>query len=230
MKHLENEKKIFPLFFVIDTSGGGAGEYIISINEGMKTLINNLKANAESYGVEYDSEVRIAVLVYSSDARWVTSSGLEQMSDFEWNYLTASGLSNLGVALLELQSKLSRRGFLCVSENLMIPAIIYIVEGSSTDDYNKQLNVLRENNEWFNRSHKICIGFNYPDKQMIDFLVDSEDYMKIAGSPEELKEIIGNQLTELLPKFMDTRAKVYEETKNEIKDEKTDDLEDDTWA
>lgn len=234
MKHFGDEKKVLPLIFVIDSSGGASGELIASVNEGMKSLISNMKRNIEEYSIRHDCQIRLAILTYSSEVRWITRNGLEKLDDLEWCDFSASGLSNLGVALSELGSKLSKRELFYLTEKYMIPAIVYIVEGSPTDDYLKELNNLSENNRWFKIAHKVCIGFNYPDEQMIGSLSDNEKYSLIADSPDELKDIIGNQLFEILSDFMDTRDRIDEdagkkENHDAYEEVYGDDWEDDMW-
>ncbi len=102
MKHYGDEKKVLPLIFVIDSSGGASGEFIASVNDGMKSLISNIKRNLEGYGIRHDCQIRLAILTYSSEVRWVTRNGLEKLDDLEWGDVSASGLSNLGVASSEL--------------------------------------------------------------------------------------------------------------------------------
>lgn len=226
MSHLQY-KKILPLIFVIDCSGGAAGEFMSSINEGMHIIIANLKNNTDEYKIKYDCEIRLTVLVYSSNARWLTCGELQSVLDFEWHDQFAAGLSNLGAALLEIQSKLSPRELLCLSEKILRPTIIYVVEGTSSDDYIKQLNCLRENNKYYSKSNKICIGFNYADERMVGSLAEKGAHVLIADSPDELREIIGSKIIDFLPDFMDTRAKVYayEEKMGEVKpDGSVDDL------
>ena len=104
-------RKLLPIIYVIDTSGSMTGDRISSVNEAMNDTVDVLKEVSENNPT---AELKVGVLQFDSNARWVTN-GLIFMEDYFWNDLEAGGLTTLGAALDELDKKLSRSAFFSFS-------------------------------------------------------------------------------------------------------------------
>ena len=63
---------------------------------------------------------------------------------------------------------------------------------------------------------------------MVSDLVDNEEFIMIADYPDELKDILSNQLLGILPKFMDANARINGDTERK-NIEASDSFEDDIW-
>ena len=152
------------LFYVLDTSGSMTGTPIATLNRAMEETIEILKNQAKS---QADALLKVAVLEFNSGCRWMQAAGPEEMEDFVWEDLSAGGLTDVGAALKELNSKLSRKAFLDSMTGAFIPVIIFMTDGCATDDYKKALAEIRQN-KWFHRATKIgfAIGDD-PDMTMI---------------------------------------------------------------
>ena len=124
-------KKVLPLIYVIDTSGSMFGDRIASVNEAIHELEPILR---EKVGEIPEAEIRIAALTFSSGAQWITQNGLVSLDDFFWNDATAGGLTDLGAALKELNSKLSRSSFLVSDTGFCAPVIIFMSDGEPNDN------------------------------------------------------------------------------------------------
>lgn len=161
-------RKAMTIFYVLDTSGSMGGTSIATLNGAMEETIAALKQQAESNG---DAELKIAVLEFNSGCKWLNPSGPEDMEDFMWEELSAGGLTDIGAALRELDSKLSRKAFLSSITGSYLPIIIFMTDGYATDDYSKSLAQIRQN-KWFQRATKIgfAIGDD-PDMKMISEVV-----------------------------------------------------------
>lgn len=153
----EAPRKELHVFYILDTSGSMEGEKISKVNHAMEETTQALTSLAKSNG---DAKLKIAVMEFNSGCKWVTTNGPENMEDFEWEYLEAGGLTDIGTALTELDSKLSRHAFLNSMTGALMPVIIFMTDGYATDDYVSALGKIREN-KWFKRGTKI--GFAIGD-------------------------------------------------------------------
>lgn len=161
-------RRVLNVFYVLDTSGSMGGAPITQLNCAMRETVEALRKQAKSNA---DAEVKVAVMEFNSNARWIQPNGPEAMEDFEWEDLEAGGLTAMGAALKELDSKLSRKAFLNSMTGAYLPVIIFMTDGYATDDYKKQLDVIRQN-KWYTRATKIGFGLgDDPDLKMLSEVV-----------------------------------------------------------
>lgn len=168
-------RKIRPIIYVIDTSGSMAGTRIAAVNRAMNETIEGLKEVSAKNPRE---EFKIGVLQFASGASWV-HDGLISIDDFYWDDLTAGGLTDLGAALDELNKRLTHRSFLRSLVGYMAPLLIFMSDGSPTDDYESALTNISYNNMWFRMSTKICIAIGEDS--------DVEVLQEIAGCGDKTK-------------------------------------------
>lgn len=161
-------RRALHIFYVLDTSGSMGGAPIATLNRAMEETVEVLRKQAKSNA---DAELKIAVLQFNSGAKWVQPNGPEDMEDFIWEDLTAGGLTDVGAALKELDSKLSRNAYLSSMTGAYLPVIIFMSDGYATDDYQKALAQIRQN-KWFARGTKIGFALgDDPDMKMISEVV-----------------------------------------------------------
>lgn len=161
-------RRALHIFYVLDTSGSMGGAPIATLNRAMEETVEVLRKQAKSNA---DAELKIAVLQFNSGAKWVQPNGPEDMEDFIWEDLTAGGLTDVGAALKELDSKLSRNAYLSSMTGAYLPVIIFMSDGYATDDYQKSLAQIRQN-KWFARGTKIGFALgDDPDMKMISEVV-----------------------------------------------------------
>lgn len=165
-------RRALHIFYVLDTSGSMTGTPVATLNRAMEETVEVLRKQAKSNA---DAELKIAVLEFNSGARWIQPNGPENMEDFIWEDLSAGGLTDVGAALSELDSKLSRKAFLNSMTGAYLPIIIFMSDGCATDNYGKALDEIRKN-KWFARSTKIgfALGEN-PDMEMISKVVGNSE-------------------------------------------------------
>jgi uncharacterized protein YegL len=169
-------RRSLPVFYVLDTSGSMAGAPIEQLNRAMEETLDAVKQVAEHNG---DAQVKIAVLSFNTIARWMQPAGPEDVEDFIWNDLSAGGLTYMGEALHELNSKLSKDEFLASATGGLYPIIIFMTDGYANDSWEKELDVIKQN-RYFRRGVRIgfAIGDN-ADADMISRVVgDSEAVLK----------------------------------------------------
>ncbi len=165
-------RRALHLFYVLDTSGSMSNAPIATLNMAMTETVEALKDLAKKNS---DAQLKISVLEFNTSCKWTQSGGPEDVEDFFWQDLEAGGMTYMGAALKELDSKLSRNAFLRSMTGNYLPVIIFMTDGFANDDYAGPLAKIREN-RWFAKSTKIgfAIGEN-PDVNMIS---------EIVGSPE----------------------------------------------
>ena len=121
----ESPRKELHVFYVLDTSGSMEGAKISALNHAMEECTEALKTLAKNNG---DAKLKVAVMEFNSGCKWITSNGPEDLEeDFEYEYLEAGGLTDIGAALKELNSKLSRHAFLNSMTGALMPVIIFMV-------------------------------------------------------------------------------------------------------
>lgn len=181
-------KRVLPIIYMIDSSGSMDGERIACLNNAMHESLEIIR---EKNHENPDCEIRIAVLKFSSGAEWVTK-GLVRPDEFCWNDLFAGGVTNLGEAIRELDSKLSKNAFLNGFAELAFPFIICVSDGSPTDNWKKELKHINNNNAWFRNARKICIAISEDaDLEVLEtFSGNSKEGVIRAYNIKDLKSYI----------------------------------------
>lgn len=162
-------RRVLNVFYVLDTSGSMSGAPIATVNNAMIETLDVLRRIAKNNA---DALIKVAVLTFSSGCKWM-SSYPEELDDFIYEDLIAGGLTDFGVALRELDSKLSKNAFMNSATGNYLPVIIFMTDGFATDSYQEALDNISKN-RWFSHAMKIgfAIGEN-PDKNMISKVVGS---------------------------------------------------------
>ena len=191
----ESPRKELHVFYVLDTSGSMEGAKISALNHAMEECTEALKTLAKNNG---DAKLKIAVMEFNSGCKWITSNGPEDLEeDFEYEYLEAGGLTDIGAALKELNSKLSRHAFLNSMTGALMPVIIFMTDGYATDDYTKALEDIRKN-RWFARGTKIGFALgDDPDEKMLS---------SVVGNSEAVIRVTDLDLFKRLMKFVSVTA------------------------
>ena len=93
---MEPAKKSMTIFFMIDVSGSMKGTKIGSLNSTMEELLPSLIGVGEA-----STDVKIAIMKFSTDVEWVTPEPVKIEEYQYWNRLEADGLTFMGDAFLE---------------------------------------------------------------------------------------------------------------------------------
>jgi uncharacterized protein YegL len=178
-----------PVFFLVDTSGSMDGKNIGAVNSAIEEIIPDLRHLSES---QADSEIRLAVMQFSSGCEWVTPSLMTLDSFDDWVPLRAGGLTELGAALDELNKKLSKNGFLdrrSASSGFYAPVIILLTDGEPTDDYVNPLKKLQVN-KWYQSALKIAIAVGDANKEVLKRVVRNIELVINVDDISQLKKVI----------------------------------------
>lgn len=96
------------IIFAVDASESMQGAKIGTVNSAIEELVPELIDIAESNG---DVSLYINALKISSSVRWLFRE-MCQGENFKWHNIHAGGARNIGMALDELNCKMSREVFL----------------------------------------------------------------------------------------------------------------------
>lgn len=179
-------RRTMTLFFLIDTSGSMSGNKIGTVNDAIVNVLPMLEDISSS---NPDAEIKVAALEFSNGTKWLYNEP-KSVEDFKWIDVQAGGLTSLGEACLELNSKLSRSGYMKSASGSYAPAIILLSDGGPTDNFDGGLQTIQGNN-WFKNAIRIAIAIG--DDADLDVLArftgNSEAVIKVQNI-DALKQII----------------------------------------
>ena len=190
-------RKDLHIFYILDTSGSMEGTKISALNHAMDETIEALRTLSKQNG---DARLKIAVLNFNTGAEWITKNGPEYLEEhFEYEYLEAGGLTDMGAALRKLNSKLSQHEFLGSMMGALMPVMIFMTDGYATDNYEEALEEIRKN-RWFARGAKI--GFALGED------ADVKMISSIVGNSEAVIRVTDNELFRRLMRFVSVTSSV----------------------
>ena len=177
-------KKSLVIFFLIDTSGSMRGKKMGELNTVMEELIPEIRRVGEA-----DTDVKIAVLTFSTDVKWMYSEPVN-IENFEWARLRADGVTSMGAAFKELSVRMSRNSFLNSPSLSFAPVIFLMTDGYPSDDYKSGLKAL-EANSWYKFGLKAALGIgNEANDDMLAEFTGSKDTVVHAYSGGQLAQMI----------------------------------------
>ena len=177
-------RKSLVIFFLIDTSGSMKGKKMGELNTVMEELIPEIRRVGEA-----DTEVKVAVLTFSTDVRWMYSAPIP-IEEFEWARLRASGVTSLGAAFKELSLRMSRNGFLNSPSLSFAPVIFLMTDGYPSDDYKAGLEELKSNS-WYKFGLKAALGIGQE--------ANDDVLAEFTGSPDTVVHAYsGGQLAQMI--------------------------------
>ncbi len=177
-------RKSLVIFFLIDTSGSMKGKKMGELNTVMEELIPEIRRVGEA-----DTEVKVAVLTFSTDVRWMYSTPIP-IEDFEWARLRANGVTSMGAAFKELSLRMSRNSFLNSPSLSFAPVIFLMTDGYPSDDYREGLKEL-QSNSWYKFGLKAALGIgNEANDDVLAEFTGSKDTVVHAYSGGQLAQMI----------------------------------------
>jgi len=179
-------RRTMVLFFIVDTSGSMAGSKIGSVNTAIQEILPELKDISKENA---DAQIKIAALEFSSGAKWLYSEPMEA-DNFRWNDLSTGGITDFGEACKMLNQKLSRTAFMQDVVGSFAPVIILLSDGEPTDNYKKELDLLKTNN-WFKAAIKIAIAIGEDaNQEILKEFTGNAECVVLVDNPAMLKKMI----------------------------------------
>lgn len=177
---------------IIDVSGSMAGTRIEKVNDAMSEVPAQL---AEINDDSLESKLLIAPMEFSSGARWFALKNNQpaEVESFRWIDMRANGLTDLGAAFKLLAEKLTTedKGGWMKGRGGAAPVLILISDGGPTDDYKKNLEVLKKRG-WFNAALKFAVA--------VDEGADRNVLAEFTGNMEAVidTQVIRNDLASIV--------------------------------
>lgn len=180
-------RKVLPVFCVLDIPMTMDEEQITRVNTIMLEMVDLLREKANKL---YSTELRIAVLQSYGTSQWLTD-GLISPEDFSWQGIKASGASNFGNTLNELNEKLSREEFFDNPGGFKVPVIIFINGNGPKDEYESALNKIKSTNNFFKVSTKIvaAVGID-ANVQVLQKITDNKKAVIKVNDEESTKSLM----------------------------------------
>jgi len=177
-------KRQMVLFFIVDTSGSMEGTKIGAVNTAIREVIPELKDIGGS-----DVDLKIACLKFSSGCSWMHPSPVP-VENFQWNNLSADGVTDFGAACKELSDKMAKEKFLSAPSASVAPAIFLMSDGAPTDDYRSGLAELQKNN-WYKYAIKVAVAIgDDANKDVLKEFTGNIEAVITVHTPEALKKMI----------------------------------------
>lgn len=178
-------KKTMVLFFVIDVSASMRGKRIETMNSAMRDVLPELIGVGGT-----NTDVRVAVLTFSSGTEWITSEPMVLEQYQNWRDLQAEGVTDLGAALLELNEKMSRHSFLRSPSLSYAPVIFLITDGCPTDNYKAGIEAIHQN-KWFTHGIKIALALGEGvDMDVLEEFTGDKEFVVQAHNLKDLKTLV----------------------------------------
>jgi len=182
---VEIPRKTMVMFFMIDTSGSMGGTSIGQVNDAMREVIPDLKDISDENA---DAKIKLAVMTFDSNVNWITPSPVD-LENFKWSNLDAGGVTVLGEACKELNTKLSRDSFLQDAVGVYAPVILLISDGSPTDDFKSGLAELQQN-KFFKNAIKVALGVEEADMDLLSEFTGNKELAIYLKDKTMLKKLI----------------------------------------
>ena len=185
LETVEIARRQMSLFFIVDTSGSMDGEKIAAVNTAIREVLPEI---AEISSENADAQIKVACLQFANDVQWLfRPTDVEGMT---WNDLRAEGMTSMGTAFNELNTKLSRKEFLDSPTGNFAPVLFLMSDGQPTDEYHISLDSLREN-RWFQVAIRVAIAIgDDADKNILAEFTGNPELVLTAHTPEALKQMI----------------------------------------
>lgn len=169
------QRRTMTLFFIIDASTSMEGWKMQILNDTIRGIVPQLRKLSDNNS---DAEIKIAALVFSTGSDWMYGKPCS-LDNFEWMDVEADGLTDLGSALMELNTRLSVKEFMDGSQGSYAPVFILLSDGMPTDNFEAGLAAIKKN-KWFSKGVKVAIsiGETVNTKVLAQFTGSEESVIK----------------------------------------------------
>ena len=183
-------RRMCPVIFMLDTSSSMNDDSAIgAVNSAIEGVLPELISMNESNA---DNEIKVAIMAFDYDARWITGDELVAPEDLKssWKDLDANGLTAMGAAFNELNKKLSAsHGFMQRASGSVAPVLFLLSDGEPTDDYQSNLNTLKQN-AWYKVAARVAIGYGESNDDVLREFTGNKETVLHTDNPEDLKKMI----------------------------------------
>lgn len=163
LRQRKNAKKIIPVILVLDGSDRMSAENFELINSALAAAVEEYAA----YNLRADGEdrIRLAILQYSDLPRWI-GGGLTEPDGLRLPLASSFGKNNLGAALSELNSGLSKEKLFSDPAVATKAHIFFIIDSMPDDNWFAPLKAL-EQNGFYHEAEKHAIATSLRVSRML---------------------------------------------------------------
>ena len=186
---VQTVRRMCPVIFLLDTSGSMDGAPIGAVNAAIEGVLPELISMNDSNS---DNEIKVAIMSFDYGATWITGDELVSPADLKtsWHDLNANGLTAMGAAFKELNQKLSvSHGFMNRATGSVAPVLFLLSDGEPTDDYQSNLNILKQN-AWYQVAARVAIGYGESNDDVLREFTGNKETVLHTDKPEDLKKMI----------------------------------------
>jgi uncharacterized protein YegL len=191
---VEIPRRTMVLFFIVDTSGSMDGDKIGAVNTAVREVVPEIRDISNENA---DALIKIAVLEFSSGVKWHTPNGPVDSNDYNWSNLDAAGTTDFGAMCRALNENLSTKAFMAEATGSFAPALFLLSDGEPTDDWQSELEKLKQNN-WFKAAVKVALA--------IGDSADHDVLKAFTGSIETVIDVKNKAMLIKMIKFVSVRA------------------------
>jgi len=176
-----------PLHFIwlVDCSGSmGVGGKIEALNNAIDESIPAMRSAADE---NPNAQILVRVIRFSSGAQWHIPQPTP-IESFQWQTLTAEGVTDLGEALSEVADQLSVDK---MPSRALPPVLVLLSDGQPTDDYRAGLQELMAQ-PWGKKSVRIAIAIGQDaDQDCLQEFIGNPEFKPLqANNAERLTQLI----------------------------------------
>ncbi len=186
---VQTVRRMCPIIFLLDTSGSMDGAPIGAVNAAIENVLPELVSMNNSNA---DNEIKVAIMSFDYGTNWITGDELVSPEDLKasWQDLNATGLTAMGAAFKELNQKLSvSHGFMNRATGSVAPVLFLLSDGEPTDDYQSNLNTLKQN-AWYQVAARVAIGYGESNDDVLREFTGNRETVLHTDKPEDLKKMI----------------------------------------
>lgn len=166
-------------FWLVDCSGSMAGAKIQSLNTAVREAIPAMRDTADD---NPNAQVLVRAISFSDNAQWYVANPTP-IDQFQWQDMSADGVTDLGSAFSEISKELSVAK---MGDRALPPVIVLLTDGQPTDDWRKGLKELMDQ-PWGKKAVRIGIAIG----DDAEFSVIQE----FIGNPERKPLVANNSAT-----------------------------------
>lgn len=175
-----------PIHFIwmADCSGSmSEGGKIQALNNAIREAVPHMRKVA---GENPNAQVFVRAIKFGNGAQWHILP--TTVDEFEWNDLTADGVTDMGQALQMVAEELKIPP---MSDRALPPVLVLVSDGQPTDDFAGGLNQLMKQ-PWGKKAVRvaIAIGADADEGVLQKFIGNSELKPMLANNPEALVKYI----------------------------------------
>ena len=176
-----------PLHFIwiLDCSGSMLADgKIQALNAALHEVIPHMREVARE---QPHAEVLVRALSFSDGARWVVPDPTP-VDHFDWQDITADGVTDMGKALFMVSEQLRVPP---MSPRALPPVLVLVSDGQPTDDFGAGLNALLAE-PWGKKALRVAIGIGRDaDYDVLQRFIGTPEMKPVAAhSPEQLLHFI----------------------------------------